>query len=34
MYGDLQGIMGPALATVDLLELEAPPAAAELTPAA
>jgi hypothetical protein len=34
MYGDLQGIMGPALATVDLLELEAPPAAAELPPAA
>jgi hypothetical protein len=34
MYGDLQGIMGPALATVDLLELAPAPAAVELPPAA
>jgi hypothetical protein len=34
MYGDLQGILGPALATVDLLELAPPPAPAELPPAA
>jgi hypothetical protein len=34
IYGDLQGVMGPALATVDLLELAPPPAAAELSPAA
>ncbi len=34
IYGDLQGVMGPALATVDLLELAPPSAAAQLPPAA
>jgi hypothetical protein len=34
IYGDLQGVMGSALATVDLLELAPPSSAAELPPAA